>query len=795
MRLPYFLLAIFFIGGKALPAAGELPLQDLKLEEDSKRSPIKAFKDNLYVVNQAAELHNENLQVSNIAKGKKASQSTTCWEGEASRAVDGNVSGNWGHRSTTHTCTNDHNRWWKVEVGQSIINRIVVWNRTDCCSDRLNSVKVEILNGGKVIASSHINGGRRTNTLNFSNAEGSEVKISGGHHYLSLAEVEVYGRPSISNIARGKHTSQSTTCWNGHSSRAVDGNNSGNYGHHSVTHTCTNDHNRWWKVKLGHSDISKIVVWNRSDCCADRLNNVKLDIYNGSKIIATNIINGAQRTTTLTFVNIQGTEVKISGGHHYLSLAEVEVFGKSTTPRGDPYGVTLDKVTLFHKSASGSVTVNKDTAYWASAVSGEKKFYITRKSGGQQTIVYERLKLVPASLDMKDLLFRNWFSKDNRLGVDFNLYSTMDDALAERNPWKFCNYDDPNVGFPRDCGPSHHIPFRWNAMDSNGRVTRGNPRWNQNDLSYTLEIKKSLEQKVLFEKTKTGHITVNEHGDIWLAAMRGADKYYIQRNIVVDTRIPTTHRSIVYERLTPIPAHLNMKDLMFRNWFSKHNKLGLDFNLYTNMADALAGRNHWRFCNYDDPNVGFPRDCGPHRAVAYPWGAMDSNGRVTRGNPHWNQNGLSFVLHTKKSHDDLSPGPKDVDVVVTDSDVDKECGKIQNCEYKRFSPINGFEAYGAICDTCYKAEWSLKVDKVLGLNLHESCNKYLHWGDAISLDTSLRATFPINIQITLDICDAALLFLSGGTSTFLKSAQAAKKARDFKKLRTAMKEVKKKRSH
>ena len=29
MRLPYFLLAIFFIGGKALPAAGELPLQDL----------------------------------------------------------------------------------------------------------------------------------------------------------------------------------------------------------------------------------------------------------------------------------------------------------------------------------------------------------------------------------------------------------------------------------------------------------------------------------------------------------------------------------------------------------------------------------------------------------------------------------------------------------------------------------------------------------------------------------------------------------------------------------------------
>jgi len=471
----------------------------------------------------------------------------------------------------------------------------------------------------------------------------------------------------------------------------------------------------------------------------------------------------------------------------------VEVFGKSSIPVGDRYGVHLDTVTLFQKSASGSITVNKDTAYWHNAMNGENKFYIMRNiNRGKQIIVYERLTPVPVGLNMKDLMFRNWFSKNNKLDVDFKLYSTMDDALAERNSWKYCNYDDPNVGFPRDCGAHRKTDYRWGAMDSNGRVTRNNPHWNQNDFSYTLHVKKSLERKLLFEKLKSGQVPVNEHTDIWRTAMTGPDNYYIQRNIVGDTRIPVTHRSIVYERLTPVPAHLDMKDVMFRNWFSKHNKLNVDFNLYTNMDDAVEGKNHWKYCNYDDPNVGFPRDCGQHHKTNYVWGAMDSNGRVTRHNPYWNQNALSFVLYTKKSFDDLRPPPKETEPVVTDEDLDEECGDLNNCDYITFTPFNGFEAYGAKCDKCFKAEWSLKVDKVLGMNTHKSCDRYLHWGDAVTIPTSLRATFPVNLQISVDVCDAALLFLSGGTSTFIKSAQAAKKARDLTKMAQAMKELAKK---
>jgi hypothetical protein len=46
-----------------------------------------------------------------------------------------------------------------------------------------------------------------------------------------------------------------------------------------------------------------------------------------------------------------------------------------------------------------------------------------------------------------------WSSSGNTLGTDFNLYSTLEDAKADSNPWPFCNYDDPGVAFPRDCGP------------------------------------------------------------------------------------------------------------------------------------------------------------------------------------------------------------------------------------------------------------------------------------------------------------------------------------------------------
>jgi len=62
------------------------------------------------------------------------------------------------------------------------------------------------------------------------------------------------------------------------------------------------------------------------------------------------------------------------------------------------------------------------------------------------------------------LLVSLYFDTHNVLGVDFNLYSTYEDAVADVNPWTFCNYNDAQIGFPRDCGPTGYKAHQWNRF-------------------------------------------------------------------------------------------------------------------------------------------------------------------------------------------------------------------------------------------------------------------------------------------------------------------------------------------
>lgn len=78
----------------------------------------------------------------NIALNKTVSQSSTSSSGVASRAVDGNTSGIWDDGSVTHTNTED-NPYLDIDLGEShTLDSIVIWNRTDCCSDRLSNFYV-----------------------------------------------------------------------------------------------------------------------------------------------------------------------------------------------------------------------------------------------------------------------------------------------------------------------------------------------------------------------------------------------------------------------------------------------------------------------------------------------------------------------------------------------------------------------------------------------------------------------------------------------------------------------------
>ena len=77
--------------------------------------------------------------------GGVAWQTSTDYGGSANRAIDGKASGLWSHSSVTHTTQNPHQYWQVVLNPPSFIYSVVVFNRTDCCSDRLNGASLEIV--------------------------------------------------------------------------------------------------------------------------------------------------------------------------------------------------------------------------------------------------------------------------------------------------------------------------------------------------------------------------------------------------------------------------------------------------------------------------------------------------------------------------------------------------------------------------------------------------------------------------------------------------------------------------
>merc|ERR1712194_606352 len=86
-------------------------------------------------------------------------------------------------------------------------------------------------------------------------------------------------------------------------------------------------------------------------------------------------------------------------------------------------------------------------------------------------VIYKRIS-GKGDIDFKDLFLENWFNDPsggkNVLGTDFNLFSTVKDAQNNTNPWTFCNYNDPGIGSPRDCGPTGYVPSEWNSLNRGG---------------------------------------------------------------------------------------------------------------------------------------------------------------------------------------------------------------------------------------------------------------------------------------------------------------------------------------
>ena len=81
----------------------------------------------------------------NVALGKRVTQSSTAFGGDASRAVDGKTDGDFGRQSVTHT-NFQSKPWWQVDLDkEETIHQINIFNRTDTAQDRLSNFSNSII--------------------------------------------------------------------------------------------------------------------------------------------------------------------------------------------------------------------------------------------------------------------------------------------------------------------------------------------------------------------------------------------------------------------------------------------------------------------------------------------------------------------------------------------------------------------------------------------------------------------------------------------------------------------------
>lgn len=335
----------------------------------------------------------------NLAVGKPATSSSVLWGGDPSRAVDGNTNGDWNGLSVAQTAI-EMNPWIQVDLQSSqFIGTVALWGRTDCCAETLSNFRLRMSDDGATWQDISYSGtvAKQTTIAVNRSARYVRVQLDGtSTRYMNLAEMQVFGPP---NLAQGKPASQSTTGWGAEASRAVDGNTDGNFGNGSVTHTVY-DPQAWWQVDLlGLQNVGIVELYNRTDCCSDRLTNFKLLVSeNGTDWTSFNY--PGQPPAKLAFaVNRAARFVKVQlNGTNYLSLAEVRVYptanaavtgtGAGSLPLGNyptsPIGMVDGD---FSVDAQGASTYSVPIKVPPGLRGVEPKLALSYRSGGNNGLV------------------------------------------------------------------------------------------------------------------------------------------------------------------------------------------------------------------------------------------------------------------------------------------------------------------------------------------------------------------------------------------------------------------------
>lgn len=129
------------------------------------------------------------------------------------------------------------------------------------------------------------------------------IKLAGEKRILQLAEVQILETGSGTELQTSATARQSSTHEGGEAKKAIDGNAEQDFNKGSVSHT-SEQKDPWFVIDLGGvKDISTIKVFNRGDCCGDRLKDATIEIIDaGLHVVWTGKVEEAKDKSVSEFV-------------------------------------------------------------------------------------------------------------------------------------------------------------------------------------------------------------------------------------------------------------------------------------------------------------------------------------------------------------------------------------------------------------------------------------------------------------------------------------------------------------
>uniref|UniRef100_A0A671RWP5 Fucolectin tachylectin-4 pentraxin-1 domain-containing protein n=1 Tax=Sinocyclocheilus anshuiensis TaxID=1608454 RepID=A0A671RWP5_9TELE len=279
----------------------------------------------------------------NRAIGGATIQSSTSADWIAEKAIDGNRGLQQLHTGCSSTL-NENNPWWRLDLRDVYrVSEVVITNRKDCCAEQINGAEIHI---GNSLENNGTNNpicavipdipAGESNNYSCDGLDGRYmiIHIPGDWKILTLCEVEVYGYLA-ENLAVAGAAIQSSTSADWFAEKAIDRGLQQLYTGCSST---LNETNPWWRLDLRHIyRVNKVVITNRKDCCAERLNGTEICIGNSLENNGTNnpicavipaIPAGESYSYSCDGMEGRYLNLIVPGDMKTLTLCEVKVYGE-----------------------------------------------------------------------------------------------------------------------------------------------------------------------------------------------------------------------------------------------------------------------------------------------------------------------------------------------------------------------------------------------------------------------------------------------------------------------------------